>query len=102
MKLNHSPNDPSRPRPHWPTAHRELVIAKAGRRYLFRYALGQEKQLLSNLAQLVDDPEHELTAADLASVIKQLGGDINEQLQQFKTPDNPASTSTADDQRGAA
>ncbi len=51
----------------------ELVLVKDGQRYVFKCAPGAEKELLSQLAAMAQDPAHELTWFDAAVLSHQLG-----------------------------
>ena len=50
----------------------ELVLLKAERRFVFRCAPGQERELLAHLRELAADPEVELDAFDAAVLSQQI------------------------------
>ncbi len=53
-------------------APHELVLLKADRRFVFRCAPGQERELLAHLRELAADPEVELDAFDAAVLSQQI------------------------------
>jgi len=56
-----------------PEADGELVLVKGGQRYVFKCAPGGEKAMLDRLADMAQDPNHELTWFDAAVLCHQLG-----------------------------
>lgn len=63
---------------------REIVLVKAGQRYVFRYVAGEESKMLSGLAEMARDPKSELDWFDAAVLSHQLGQTIGHQLQRLR------------------
>lgn len=62
---------------------RELVIVKGGQQYVFRCPPGEEAGLLRQLADLVRDPQNDITWFDVAVISHQLGHRLKTQLQRM-------------------
>lgn len=65
-------------------AYREVVLEKHGQRYVFRYALGQEQQLLANLTEMARDPASPIGWFDAAVVSHQMGVSLGTQLSRLR------------------
>lgn len=66
-----------------PDGQRQLVLVKQGQRYIFRYAPGDEAQMLESLIELARDPESELTWFDAAVLSHQMGQRLGKQLDHY-------------------
>lgn len=64
---------PALPQPTSADSARQLVLMKHGRRYIFRYAPGEEVKLLDELVCLAGDPTSELDWFDAAVLSHQMG-----------------------------
>ena len=65
---------------------RQIVLVKKGRRYVFRYELGEETKLLHHLVGLVQKGEGELDWFDAALLSHQMGRRLGNQLEQMTKP----------------
>ena len=64
----------------------ELVLVKHGQRYVFRYAPGEEVDLLDGLVDMARDEKSDLTWFDAAVLSHQLGVRIGHQLERISNP----------------
>ncbi len=65
--------------------HRQLVLIKEGRRYVFHYALGEERQLLQSFVDMVADKDSGLEWYDAAMLCHQMGQGMGRELEKLKT-----------------
>jgi hypothetical protein len=65
---------------------RQLVLVKDGRRYIFRFAPGDEGPILQSLVDLARDPESGLDWFDAAVLSHQVGQHFSKQLEQILRP----------------
>ncbi len=65
----------------------ELVLTKSGHRYVFRCPPGEEAELFEQLAQLVRDPETDLTWFDAAVLSHQMGRRMSDRLDRAMSPE---------------
>ncbi|MEX0887012.1 MAG: hypothetical protein WD009_11290 [Phycisphaeraceae bacterium] len=73
--MHNPPHDtPPDPAPH------ELVLLKDGQRFVFRCAVGRERELLAHLRTLAADPEVELDAFDAAVLSQQVVRRLSDRL----------------------
>ena len=83
-----NPSDAPRPRlaiDDQPAAEsRELVLVKHGQRYVFRCAPGEEATLLTQLGDLVRDPDTDLNWFDAAVLSHQVGQALGRQIDQMR------------------
>jgi hypothetical protein len=70
----------SQPQPADPQAPRQLVLVKQDQRWVFRYAPGEEPQVLAWLAQTADDPDTTFDWFDAAVLSYQLGHQLSRGL----------------------
>ena len=68
------------------TRRHELVLVKAGQRYVFRCAPGEEFDLLVVLADLVRDPDTDLNWYDAAVLAHVLGRRLGGKPDQLTSP----------------
>ena len=61
-------------------AARQVVLAKSGQRYVFRYVPGEEPQIFEDLVKMADDPNCDLDWFDAAVLAHQMGQQISQQL----------------------
>ena len=84
---NELPNMPASPEqaplPEADASHRQLVLVKNGQRYVFRYTLGDEAELLESLIELARDPESDLTWFDAAVLSHQMGRRLSQKLDKI-------------------
>ena len=62
---------------------RELVLVKRDQRYVFRYAPGEEQEMLQTLVRLAQDPGSDIDWFDAAVLSHQVGRRISQQLDQM-------------------
>lgn len=74
----------SQPQPADPQAPRQLVLVKQDQRWVFRYAPGEEPQVLAWLAQTADDPDTTFDWFDAAVLSHQMGHRLESKLKQLK------------------
>lgn len=65
---------------------RQIVLVKKGRRYVFRYQVGEESKLLHHLVGMVQKGEGELDWFDTALLSHQMGRRLGNQLEQMTKP----------------
>lgn len=64
------------------------ITKKDGRRFVFRYTLGDEPRLLAGLADMARDPASGLDWFDVATLSDQLGQRMRQRLQSV-SPNDP-------------
>jgi len=64
-------------------AQKQLVLVKNGQRYVFRYTLGDEAELLESLIEMARDPSSELTWFDAAVLSHQMGRRLSQKLDKI-------------------
>jgi hypothetical protein len=69
-----------------PDAARQIALVKHGQRYIFRYAPGEESQVLASLVELAKDPDSELDWFDAAVLCHQMGKRLSQQLERMLKP----------------
>jgi len=74
-----SPNDPTTNDP-----ARQLTLVKQDQRWVFRYAPGEEKQMMEQLADQARDPASRLDWFDVAVLSHQMGEHMAQKLEQIK------------------
>jgi hypothetical protein len=62
---------------------RQLALVKDGKRFVFRYALGAESEVLSQMLELARDPESNFDTFDAAVLSHQLGQQMSQQLKSL-------------------
>jgi 3-oxoacyl-[acyl-carrier-protein] synthase III len=75
------------PSPDEPTSHdttRQLTLVKQEQRWVFRYAPGEEKQLIEQLIAQARDPASRLDWFDVAVLSHQMGEHMAGKLEQIK------------------
>jgi hypothetical protein len=60
-------------------AARQLSLAKEGQRFVFRYCLGCESELLSCFVEMANDPESDFDWFDAAVLSYQMGQQLTRQ-----------------------
>jgi len=66
-----------------PDSFRQLVLMKKDQRFVFRYQLGHEQQMLNNLVELARDTASDLDWFDVAVLSHQLGQNMGKQLDNL-------------------
>ena len=74
------PDDGSAPGP----GQRQLVLSKQGRRYIFRYTIGQEATFLKGIRALASSPTSDINWFDAAVLSHQMGQSMSQDLAQLK------------------
>ncbi len=69
-----------------PAEVRQIALVKHGQRYVFRYAPGEESQVLAALVDLAKDADSELDWFDAAVLCHQMGKRLSQQLERMLKP----------------
>ena len=56
-------------------AHKTLTLVKSGHKYVFRYSVGSENEIVDEIARLAKDPETDLDWLDAATLSFQVAQD---------------------------
>lgn len=62
---------------------RELVLVKRDQRFVFRYAPGEEQEMLQALVRMAQDPTSDIDWFDAAVLSHQIGQRIGQQLERL-------------------
>lgn len=63
---------------------RQLTLVKQGRRYIFRYSVGEEANFLKGLEAMARSPESDITWFDAAVLSHQMGQRLRQDLPGLK------------------
>lgn len=77
------PDYESRALPFKEGGYRQLALVKDGKRFVFRYALGAESEVLAQMLELARDPESIFNTFDAAVLSHQLGQQMSQQLKSL-------------------
>ncbi len=65
--------------------HRTLVLVKEGKRYVFHYDVGGERELLQSFLDMVADGQSGLEWYDAAMLCNQMGEGMGRELEKLKS-----------------